>query len=301
MNIPGEIKIVEVGPRDGLQNETQIISLENKVRLINLLSDSGISAIETGSFVSSKWVPQMAQTSEDFGSIQRYPGVSYSALTPNLRGLHDAIEARVEEVAVFAASTESFSKKNINCSIDDSLDTFSKVCKKAKEKGIKVRGYLSCVFGCPYEGDVKIEKVLQVASRLIEIGCYEVSLGDTIGTGTPIKAKELVNCLKNTIPAKRLAVHFHDTFGLGLANILSVIEEGIHTVDSAVSGLGGCPYAEGASGNVATEDVLYMLDSMGIKTSINLNKVLEASWFIADVLGRDPISKVARALKSRRK
>lgn len=297
-NMPKTARIFEVGPRDGLQNEKQAISVEDKVSLVNGLSDAGIKHIEVGSFVSPKWVPQMANSEAVFAGIERYEAVTYSALTPNFKGYEAAVLAGVDEVAVFAAASEAFSMKNINCRIDESLERFEPVMEAAKERGINVRGYVSCVLGCPYEGDVDPVKVAEVSAKLMEMGCYEVSLGDTIGVGTPAAVEAVIEQVTHTLPVDKIAVHFHDTYGQALANILAALQMGVATIDSAVAGLGGCPYAAGASGNVATEDVLYMLDGLGIETGIDLDKAILAGNRISKVLGRASGSKVARAKNS---
>lgn len=297
MSLPKQVKLVEVGPRDGLQNEQQPISVADKVALIDALSATGLKAIEAGSFVSPKWVPQMAGSAEVFAGIQQQAGISYSALTPNLQGFEAAMAAGVKEVAVFAAASEAFSQKNINCSITDSLKRFEPVMAAAQAQGIAVRGYVSCVLGCPYQGDIAPQAVLDVAQELLAMGCYEISLGDTIGVGTPGKTAELFNRLAAVIPRERLAGHFHDTYGQALANIYASLHEGIAVFDSSVAGLGGCPYAKGASGNVASEDVVYMLNGLGIETGIKLDQLIAAGNQISQVLNRPTGSKVARALQ----
>ena len=295
MNLPQHVRLVEVGPRDGLQNEKQPISVADKVRLTDDLSAAGLGYIEVGSFVSPKWVPQMAGSAEVFAGIQRKPGVVYGALTPNLKGFEAAVEAGVKEVAVFAAASEAFSQRNINCSIAESLQRFVPVMEAAKAHGISVRGYVSCVLGCPYEGEVAPEQVAAVARELLAMGCYEVSLGDTIGTGTAGKTRHLFEVVGHDIPRDKLAGHFHDTYGQALANIYASLQEGIAVFDSSVAGLGGCPYAKGATGNVATEDVLYLLQGLGIHTGIDLDKLIDAGARICQVLGRDNGSRVAKA------
>ena len=295
MGYPRFVKLVEVGPRDGLQNEAMPVSLAHKVALIDSLSATGLTAIESGSFVSPKWVPQMADSAQVMAAITRRPGVSYPVLTPNLQGLDAAIAAKAEEVAVFAAASESFSAKNINCSIAESLDRFGPVMEKARAHGLRVRGYVSCVLGCPYEGAIAPQAVAQVAAELAQMGCYEISLGDTVGVGTPVKAQAMIRAVTAHLPVEMLAAHFHDTYGQALANLLAVMELGVAVVDASVAGLGGCPYAKGAAGNVASEDVLYMLDGMGIETGIDLDKLIQAGNFISEVLGRPSGSKVARA------
>ena len=296
MQLPTKVRMFEVGPRDGLQNEPVTITTETKIRLIDILSETGLSTIEVGSFVSAKWVPQMADTSGVLRGITQKPGISYPVLTPNLKGFEHALEAGAREVAIFGAATESFSHANINCSIEESLERFAKVCKAASQHDIRVRGYVSCVLGCPYEGQVEAAKVAEVARKIFALGCYEISLGDTIGVGTPGRVETMLNAVAEHIPLDKLSVHFHDTHGQALANILAALQCGISRVDSAVSGLGGCPYAHGASGNVATEDVLYMLNGLDIETGVDMDALLKASAFISDALHHPPASKVARAL-----
>lgn len=293
--LPEQIKIVEVGPRDGLQNESTPISSSDKVALIEKLSDAGISYIESGSFVSPKWVPQMATSTEVFEKVNRKQGVTYAALTPNMRGFEGAMAVNADEVAIFGAASESFSQKNINCSIEESLERFAPIMSAAKKANIKVRGYVSCVLGCPYEGDIAPEQVAKVAAKLYQMGCYEISLGDTIGVGTPANVTKMIQAVSAQVPIDKLAVHFHDTYGQALTNIYVALQMGIKVVDSAIAGLGGCPYAKGASGNVATEDVVYMLNGLGIETGIDFKQLLEAGWFISDKLGKAPISKVSCA------
>ena len=295
MSLPETVRLVEVGPRDGLQNEAQPISVADKVRLVDDLTAAGLSYIEVGSFVSPKWVPQMAGSTEVFANIKQQPGVTYAALAPNLRGFEDALAAGVKEVAVFAAASEAFSQRNINCSISDSLQRFVPIMDAAREHGVRVRGYVSCVLGCPYEGAVTAEQVAPVARELFEMGCYEVSLGDTIGTGTPGATRRLFEVVAAHVPRAQLAGHFHDTYGQALANVYASLLEGINVFDSSVAGLGGCPYAKGASGNVASEDVLYMLQGLGINTGIDLDKLIDAGLRISQVLGRSSGSRVARA------
>uniref|UniRef100_A0A3P8QH04 hydroxymethylglutaryl-CoA lyase n=1 Tax=Astatotilapia calliptera TaxID=8154 RepID=A0A3P8QH04_ASTCA len=292
---PGKVKIVEVGPRDGLQNEKTLVPTEAKIKLINMLSESGLSVIEATSFVSPKWVPQMADQVEVMKGISRKPGVTYQVLTPNLQGFQAAVKAGAPEVAIFGAASELFSKKNINCSVDESLQRFDEVMKAAKEAGVPVRGYVSCVVGCPYEGKVAPEKVAHVAKRLYSMGCYEISLGDTIGVGTPGSMTKMLEAVIKEVPVSALAVHCHDTYGQALANILVALQMGISVVDSSVAGLGGCPYAQGASGNVSTEDVVYMLHGLGIQTGVDLSKLMDAGAFICQTLNRKTSSKVAQA------
>ncbi|RRV12181.1 hydroxymethylglutaryl-CoA lyase [Pseudomonas saudiphocaensis] len=298
MSLPKHVRLVEVGPRDGLQNEKQPISTADKVRLVNDLSAAGVQYIEVGSFVSPKWVPQMAGSTEVFAQIEQKPGVTYAALAPNLQGLEAAIAAGVSEVAVFAAASQAFSQRNINCSIEQSLARFAPLMEAARANGVQVRGYVSCVLGCPYEGEVDPTAVAHVARELFNMGCYEISLGDTIGTGTPGKTRQLIEVVSRDVPRDKLAGHFHDTYGQALANIYASLLEGLCVFDSSVAGLGGCPYAKGASGNVASEDVLYMLDGLGINTGIDLTALVAAGQRISDVLGRPNASRVARARQS---
>lgn len=298
MNYPPAIQIVEVGPRDGLQNEKALVPIDVKVALIDALVDAGLKIIECGSFVSPKSVPQMADTALVLSRIRRIPGVSYPVLVPNLKGLEAAIEAGAAEIAVFAAASETFSHRNINCSIAESLARLHAVAERALARGIKVRGYVSCVLGCPYEGEIATSAVARMAKELHDMGCYEISLGDTIGIGTPLKARNMIEAVAEHVPITRLAVHFHDTWGQALANILVSLEMGIGVVDSSVAGLGGCPYAPGATGNVATEDVVYMLNGMGIETGVDLDKLAATGHMISARLARPSASKVALALAS---
>ena len=300
MPYPSYVKIVEVGPRDGLQNEKAQISTADKVELIDRLSGAGLPAIEATAFVSPKWVPQMADHTEVMRRIKRRDATSYPVLVPNLLGYEGARAAGATEISVFAAASESFSKKNINCSIAESLDRFRPVVAAALADNIAVRGYISCALGCPYEGEVDTLVCAKIAEQLIDMGCYEVCLADTIGTGTPGNARELIQAASERIPMSQLAAHFHDTYGQALANILTVVEQGISVVDSAVAGLGGCPYAKGATGNVATEDVLYMFNGLGIETGVDMEPLLEAGWFISDVLERPPNSRVSAAVRNKR-
>lgn len=298
MAYPKQVKIVEVGARDGLQNESQV-STQDKIQLINALSQAGLKHIEAGAFVSPKWVPQMADSLDVINGLSVADDVTLSALTPNLRGAQSAINTNIHEFAIFTAASEAFTQKNINCSIEQSIERFKDVVKLAHENGIKVRGYVSCVLGCPYQGDVEPHIVLDVCKQLLALGCYEISLGDTIGVGTPNKVKSLMSLLLTHIPADKLAVHFHDTYGQALANIHSALELGITTIDSAVAGLGGCPYAQGASGNVATEDVIYLLQGLGIDPQIDLERLAKAGWEICSALNKSPVSKVSLALKAK--
>ena len=295
MSLPSHVRLVEVGPRDGLQNEKQPISVADKVRLVDDLSAAGLSYIEVGSFVSPKWVPQMAGSAEVFAQIRQQPGITYAALTPNLKGFEGALAAEVREVAVFAAASEAFSQKNINCSISESLARFGPVMEAAKANDIRVRGYVSCVLGCPYDGTINPQQVAAVAAELFAMGCYEVSLGDTVGTGTPGATRQLIEVVGAKVPREKLAGHFHDTYGQALANIYASLLEGVSVFDSSVAGLGGCPYAKGASGNVSTEDVLYMLNGLNIRTGIDLDQLIAAGQRICSLLGRDNGSRVARA------
>ncbi len=297
--LPQSVRIVEVGPRDGLQNEAQPISVEVKVKLVELLAEAGLGCIETGSFVNPKWVPQMAGSEEVFSSLRRVAGVTYSALTPNLKGFERALESAVSEVAVFTAASESFTRKNTNCSIDESLSRASELMTAARANNVPVRGYVSCVVGCPYEGDIAPAKVAEVASKLLDMGCYEISLGDTIGVGTPASTEAMLSTVLRAVPADKLAVHLHDTYGQALANIYAALQMGVAVVDSSVAGLGGCPYAKGASGNVATEDVVYLLNGLGIAHGVELGKLVQAGQFICDSLGRENGSKVAIALQNK--
>jgi hydroxymethylglutaryl-CoA lyase len=291
--------MVEVGPRDGLQNEAKTVPAAVKIQLIDKLADAGLTAIEAGAFVSPKWVPQMADTAEVMAGLTPRPGVSYPVLVPNMKGFEAAAAAGAREIAIFGAASETFSQKNINCSIPESLDRFAPVAAAATRAGIKVRGYVSCVLGCPYEGSVAPAAVADVSARLLALGCYEISLGDTIGIGTPAKAAAMVEAVAAKVPRGQLAVHFHDTYGQALANILACLEQGIAVVDSSVAGLGGCPYAKGASGNVASEDVLFMLNGLGVTTGVNLDKLADSGLLICEYLGRPPQSKVALALRGR--
>ena len=296
MTLPTRVRMVEVGPRDGLQNEAKTLAAALKVELIERLAAAGLRAIEAGSFVSPKWVPQMADTAEVLARLARKPGIAYPVLVPNMKGYEAARAAGVGEIAIFGAASESFSKRNINCSIEESLARFAPVTEAARRDDVAVRGYISCALGCPYEGAVAPAAVAAVAERLLAMGCYEISLGDTIGVGTPAKAQAMIEAVAEKVPRAKLAVHFHDTYGQALANILASLERGIATVDSSVAGLGGCPYAKGASGNVASEDVLYMLDGLGIETGVALKPLAEAGRFICRALGKAPASKVSQAL-----
>ncbi|NML15440.1 hydroxymethylglutaryl-CoA lyase [Azohydromonas caseinilytica] len=292
------VRIVEVGPRDGLQNEKQPVSTDVKLELIGRLADAGLRDIEATAFVSPKWVPQMADHADLMQRLQRREGVNYPVLAPNLKGFEAAVAAGAKEVAVFAAASESFSQKNINCSIAESLARFEPVMAAARAAGVKVRGYVSCVVACPYEGPVAPVRVAEVAARLHGMGCYEVSLGDTIGTGTPATVLAMLEAVADRVPLERLAGHFHDTWGMAVANVYAAYDFGLSVFDASVSGLGGCPYAKGASGNVATEDIVYLLQGLGADTGVDLGKLTECSAWISSVLGREPGSKVTRAMRA---
>jgi len=295
MAFPKQVKLVEVGPRDGLQNEPQTVPTATKIALINQLSETGLSSIEVTSFVSPKWIPQLADHNEVFLGIQKKPHIHYPVLVPNLKGLEAALSVGVTDIAVFTTPSEQFSQQNTHCSVAESLKRLTDVIEVAKRQSLRIRAYLSCILGCPYEGEMLPEKVASLASTLFQMGCEEISLGDTIGVGTPLKTKQLLKKVSEQVPKEHLAVHFHDTYGMALANIYVALECGITVIDSAIAGLGGCPYARGASGNVATEDVLYLLQSMGIETGVDLEKIIRVGKFIAKQLGREPQSKVSRA------
>lgn len=290
------VRIVEVGPRDGLQNEKALVATADKIELIDRLSQTGLRSIEATSFVSPKWIPQLADAAEVFSAIARKPGVAYPVLVPNEQGYERARAVGAEEVAVFTAASEAFNRRNTNAGIDESIERFRPVLARAAADGVKVRGYVSTVLGCPYQGEVPVADVVRVASRLHELGCYEISLGDTIGVGTPHKARAMLEAVAAEVPMPALAVHFHDTYGQALANILACLEAGVRVVDAAVSGTGGCPYAKGASGNVATEDVVYLLHGMGMQTGVDLPRLGETGRWLAGLLGRETGSKVAKAL-----
>ncbi|HSX52179.1 MAG TPA: hydroxymethylglutaryl-CoA lyase [Cellvibrio sp.] len=296
MNLPKKVRIVEVGPRDGLQNEKQPIPTLAKIQLIENLVDAGLDYIEAGSFVNPKWVPQMADSGEVFSGITRKPGVTYAALTPNLQGFERAIAVNANEVAIFAAASEAFSQKNINCSIAESIQRFEALITAARANNIPVRGYISCVLGCPYSGAVDAKKVASIANDLLAMGCYEISLGDTIGVGTAGQVKKLVETVALDIPIQKIAAHMHDTYGQALANIYAALEMGVSVIDSSVAGLGGCPYAVGATGNVATEDVVYLLNGLGIEHGVDLDKLILAGNTISSILGKPTNSKVAKAM-----
>jgi hydroxymethylglutaryl-CoA lyase len=293
------VRIVEVGPRDGLQNEKQIVATGTKVALIGMLADAGLKTIEATAFVSPRWVPQMADHAEVLRALPRREGVSYPVLVPNLKGFEAALAAGAEEIVVFAAASETFSEKNINCSIAESLERFAPVLAAARAANVRVRGYVSCALGCPYEGRVAPERVAEVAGKLYEAGCHEISLGDTIGVGTPNRTKAVFASVARRVPVAALAGHFHDTYGQALANIYAAMEMGVRVFDASVSGLGGCPYAPGAAGNVATEDLVYMLNGMGVETGVDLDKLIAAGAFICERLGRATQSRVAKAMAKR--
>jgi len=297
--LPRRVRIVDVAPRDGLQNEKVSVPTEVKVGLIDRLTDAGLPAIEATSFVSPKWVPQMADNAQVMAAIRRKPGVRYPVLTPNIKGFEAALAAGADEVAVFVAASETFSQKNINCSIGESLERARPVAAAAKTKGVRVRGYISCVLDCPYEGEIAPSAVRDVAAALHAMGCYEISLGDTIGTGTPGRTRRLIATVAEVVPVDALAGHFHDTYGQAIANVYAAMEAGVATFDSSVAGLGGCPYAKGATGNVATEDLLYLLEGLDIETGIDMTRLRLAGRYICDFLGRQPASRVARALDAR--
>jgi len=294
VDYPAKVRIVEVGPRDGLQNEPATVSTTQKIELIERLADCGLTAIEATAFVAPKWVPRMADHAQVLRGVRRRAGVRYPVLVPNLRGLEGALAAGADEVAVFPAASESFSQRNLNCSIAESIERIGPVAERALAENVRVRGYISCVLGCPYEGRVEPGAVAELAARLRDLGCYELSLGDTIGTGTPAAACRMVEAVAREVPVERLAGHFHDTYGQALANMLAVMQMGVAVFDASVAGLGGCPYARGATGNVATEDVLYMLHGMGVETGVDLEAVIDTAWFIAGILGRPPGGHVSR-------
>jgi hydroxymethylglutaryl-CoA lyase len=300
MALPSEVRIVEVGPRDGLQNEARHVPASVRIALIERLADAGLKTIEAAAFVSARWVPQMADSGAVLQGMQCRPGVQYPVLVPNLQGLAAAIAAGAQQVAVFPAASESFSRRNLNCSIAEGLARAAQVSAEAARLGIPVRGYVSCALGCPYEGAVAVEHVAQCVEQLLAMGCYEVSLGDTIGVGTPGSARRLLDAVGRRVPVAQLAGHYHDTYGMALANILASLEFGVAVFDSSVAGLGGCPYAPGASGNVATEELVYLLDGLGIVTGIDLERLIDAGAFICAALGRATRSRVASAMLARR-
>lgn len=300
MPLPKRVKMIEVGPRDGLQNEPQLVPTAIKIGLIDRLSDAGLPVIEATSFVSPKWVPRMADAAQVMAGIRRRSGVRYPVLVPNMKGLEGALAAQADEIAVFAAASETFSQKNTNCSIDESFARFAPVAKMALDHGVRVRGYISVVLGCPYEGEVAPQAVADVARRLMDLGCYEVSFGDTVGAGTPGKTKRVVDAIGKYVAIDRIAGHFHDTYGQAVANIYATLEMGVAAFDSSVAGLGGCPYSPGATGNVATEDVLYLLQGLGIETGVDMNKLLDAAQYVCDFLGRASASRAGKALLIKR-
>ncbi|EFN59176.1 hypothetical protein CHLNCDRAFT_138066 [Chlorella variabilis] len=299
-SLPSSVTIVEVGPRDGLQNEPEKVSTDVKVQLIDQLTAAGLPVIESTSFVSPKWVPQLADAADVLARIAQRPGVRYPVLAPNMKGFENALKAGAREVAIFTAASEAFNRKNLNCSVDESLRKFDDVMAAAKREGVAVRGYVSCVVGCPYQGEVLPEDAARVAGALHEMGCYEVSMGDTIGTGTPASVAAMFEACKQRVPVERLAAHMHDTYGQGVANTLAALQMGVAVVDSSVAGLGGCPYAKGATGNVSTEDVVYMLDGFGIRHGVDMERLLDASEFICRALGRRNNSRAAEALLKKR-
>ena len=299
MSLPRKVKIVEVGPRDGLQNEPKSVPATVKIELVRRLVEAGLRSVEATAFVSPKWVPQMADHAEVMAGVEKRPGVAYPVLVPNMKGFEAASEAGADEIEVFGAASETFSRKNINCSIAESLERFAPVVEAARAKKMRVRGAISCAAGCPYEGEVKPRAVAALAEKLHEMGCYEISLADTIGVGTPGKIRAMIEAVAKKVPIAKLAGHYHDTYGQALANIYASLEAGVKTFDSSVAGLGGCPYARGATGNVATEDVIYMLDGLGIETGVDLEKLFRAGQFICKALGREPASRVARALAAK--
>lgn len=299
MAMTTQVRVVEVGPRDGLQNEAAVVPTAVKIEFIERLAAAGLPAVEATSFVSPRWVPQLADAAEVYRGLVRRPGIAYPVLVPNLQGLERAIAAGVEEIAVFTAASETFNRKNINASIAESLERIRELAAQALARGMRMRGYLSCVLGCPYEGPVAESKVVDVAQALVELGCYEVSLGDTIGVGTPLGARRLLSAVAGACGMERLAVHFHDTRGQALANIYACLEAGVSVVDASVAGLGGCPYAQGASGNVATEDLVYLLHGLGIETGIDLKQLVAAGYFICGHLGREPGSRLGRLAEYR--
>jgi hydroxymethylglutaryl-CoA lyase len=294
-----DIRLVEVGPRDGLQNEARALSVDDRVAMIEGLIGAGLTSIEAGSFVSPKWVPQMAGSAEVLKALGKRKGISFPMLVPNMKGFEAARDAGAEEIAIFASASESFSQKNINCSIDESFERFAPVLEGARDAGMRVRGYVSCVLGCPYEGDVAVSAVVSVASRLHRIGCYEISLGDTIGIGTPRAAASMVRAVAGEVPMAAIALHEHNTYGQALANIFACLEEGVTVFDASVGGLGGCPYAKGATGNVATEELVFMLEGMGIATGVDLGKLSRVALETAGKLGKSPVSPISAILAAR--
>jgi len=299
MRLPAELRLVEVGPRDGLQNEARSVPAAVKIALIERLAEAGLRVVEAGAFVSPKWIPQMADSAEVLAGLTRRPGVRYPVLVPNLHGFEAARAAGAREIAIFAAASETFSRRNTNCSIAEGFERFAPVAAAASRHGIAMRGYVSCVVDCPYEGPIAPAAVASVARRLLDLGCYEISLGETIGTATPGRVEAMLGAVAAVVPREKLAVHFHDTYGQALANLMAAMEQGIAVADSSVAGLGGCPYAKGASGNVASEDVLYLLNGLGVRTGVDLDKLAAAGRFISRELGREPASRVARALAAK--
>ncbi|MFK4440418.1 hydroxymethylglutaryl-CoA lyase [Caballeronia udeis] len=299
--LPAKVKIVEVGPRDGLQNEKEFVSTEVKVELVNRLANAGLQNVESASFVSPKWVPQMADGAAVMAGIERRPGTIYSALTPNLRGFEAALEAKVDEIVIFGAASEAFSQKNINCSIAESITRFEPVAKAAKEAGLRVRGSISCALGCPYQGDVPIGAVVDVVQRMKALGCDEIDIADTIGVGTAGRTRDVMAAVSKVFPRERLSGHFHDTYGQAVANIYASLQEGIEIFHASVAGLGGCPYAKGATGNVATEDVIFLLNGLGIETGVDLDQLVEIGDFISRAIGKPSASRVGRALLAKKR
>lgn len=300
MSLPSKVRIIEVGPRDGLQNESHKVSTATKIELIERLGEAGLKTIEATAFVSPKWVPQMADAAKVMAGMKRREGVSYPVLAPNMQGLQAALAAGAKEIAVFGAASETFSQKNINCSIAESLERFRPMVAAAKEADVKVRGYVSCVLGCPYQGEISATAVAEVAHALFDMGCYEISLGDTIGSGTPEKTKVMIEAVARRVPLKKIAGHFHDTWGMAIANIYAALQLGVSAFDSSVAGLGGCPYAAGASGNVATEDLVWLLKGLGLDSGVDLIKLIDTAEWISKELGRPPASRVARAVIAKR-
>ena len=299
--LPAKVKIVEVGPRDGLQNEKEFVATEIKIELVNRLANAGLQNVESASFVSPKWVPQMADGAAVMAGIERRPGTIYSALTPNLRGFEAALEAKVDEIVIFGAASEAFSQKNINCSIAESIARFEPVAKAAKEAGLRLRGSISCALGCPYQGDVPIEAVVDVVQRMKALGCDEIDIADTIGVGTAGRTRDVMAAVSKVFPRERLSGHFHDTYGQAVANIYASLQEGIEIFHASVAGLGGCPYAKGATGNVATEDVIFLLNGLGIKTGVYLDQLVEIGDFISRAIGKPSASRVGRALLAKKR
>jgi hydroxymethylglutaryl-CoA lyase len=295
------VRIVEVGPRDGLQNEKMSVSVADRIAFIEALVDAGLHTVEVGAFVSPKAIPQMVNSDSVLRGVNHHPDSEFHVLVPNEKGYDAALDAGARVIAVFASASEGFSRANINCSVAESIERFRPVVNRARADGVKVRGYISCVLGCPFDGEVKPQAVVEVAQKLWELGCYEVSLGDTIGVGTPLKARQLLRAVAGAVPMANLAMHFHDTYGQALANLYGGMEEGCRVIDSAAGGLGGCPYAPGATGNVATEDVVYMLEGMGIATGVDMSKLVAATNEVSQLIGRPPVSRVASALNAKRK